>query len=422
MNLTFSRENIGKGIFFSTVKDEKFKTNRITVNLIVPLDKNMASENAIVPCILRKGYKECSDFTELNKKLDELYGAVVDADIRKLGDSQIVSLSITALDDKFAIDNEPVALKCSEILCKMLLDPYLPDGKFDKPSVELEKQFLIDSIDAQINDKIIYAKNRCIELMCKDEPFGIDKYGCRERVEKIDAEVATKAYFNLIKRAQIEIMFIGGGDALMCRDMFIKYFDNIERNEIYKNEISDGNIPEKEKTVEEKMNINQAKLVFGFRLKALEEQTSALRVMIALYGGTPFSKLFLNVRERLSLCYYCGASYDRIKNLMFVNCGVEEENYEKAKNEIISQLQSVKNGEFSDSEIENTVKSLANSFYATTDSMSGVENWYLGQIFCKTSFSPAEEAEKLSNITKQDIMSAAQNVVLDTVYYLHSNN
>lgn len=418
MNSSFVRTPIADGVFFSSVRDTKFKTNTVTVNMIVPLSKDRASENAMVSLILSKCCRKYPDIASMSRRLDGLYGAVADGDVKKLGDSQIITLSITSLDDRYALDGEKIGIECADILCDMLLDPVLFEGEFPKDSVDIEKRYLVDTIEAQINDKIVYAVSSLIKNMCADEPFGLSKYGTVEDAERIGQKAVMRAYKYLIERSRIEIIFVGSGDEKPIAELFKKRLGGIKRDPVKDIQVSVGTAPEIPKLVSETMSVNQAKMVLGFRVGAPRDWDTATRVAVALYGSTPFSKLFMNVREKLSLCYYCSASFDRIKRLMLVNCGVEAENFNKAKDEILRQLEDVKNGNFTDEDVKNTVRALKNSFRTTGDSAFSIDSWYLGQIFCNTEFSPEQEADKLDSVTRQQIIDAARSIKLDTIFYL----
>lgn len=189
MNDRFQRESIGDGVWFSSVTDPKFKHNRISANLLVGLESETASVNAALPFILRRGCRSCPDFTMLNQKLCELYGASLSCDVSKFGGYQVLELSIYGIDDRFTLDNAPLARECAALLCDVLLDPKLSDGAFDEQDTALERQQLVDTIEGQINDKRLYALTRCKSLMCAGEPIAVDKYGSIPDAKAITARL-----------------------------------------------------------------------------------------------------------------------------------------------------------------------------------------------------------------------------------------
>lgn len=413
------RENITNGINFTSVIDERFKTNRISANIIVPLTLENASSNSLLLFLLRKSYKDCPDFTQFNKKMSELYGSFIDFDVRKIGDNQVLNLSVTYIDDKYALDNENLTKELTDILCNIILNPALDNGKFKESEIELEKNSLINTIESELNDKRTYALNRLENIMFDGESYGLNKYGTCENVANVTNQSLLLEYDTLIKSAQFEILFVGCGNFNISKQIITEKFSNITRENVYKinNEISEKVLDVK--NVTEKMNVAQSKLVMGFRFNN-NINLDAARVMVALFGGSPSSKLFLNVREKLSLCYYCAARFDRIKNVMIVDSGVENQNVDKAKDEILHQLDLIKQGEFTSQELEFAKLSLSNSFNTVNDSVTSIEVWYLGQIFNNTNKSPQETSKKIFEITTDQVISVAKNISLDTVYLLTS--
>ncbi|MDY3988225.1 MAG: insulinase family protein [Massilioclostridium sp.] len=418
MEYPLKREKIAEGVYFNSIIDKRFKTNRISVNLFLKLDKETATAYAVLPFLLRKGCATCPDFTELNKKLMGLYGAFLGADVRKIGDSQVLNLSISCLDDAYALEQEPLTQQASSILADILLKPAFVEGKFKEDDLKVEKQNLTDLIQSEINDKRSYAIGRLTELMCADEPYGINKYGSIEQAEKLDAEAVTAAYQKMLQTADIQIMYVGSGDHRIALNAFREAFAGVSRENVYQPDTTAGNEVGEVREHTDTFQVAQSKLVLGFRTGSTPQDDHGMRLMTALFGGTPFSKLFLNVRERLSLCYYCAARLDRIKGIVLVDCGVETENIEKAREEILAQLTSLQNGEFTDEELENTKLSLINSMKTVGDSPSYVEVWYLSQICYNTQNTPQNEIDLENKVTRDEVIAAAKQVKLDTVYVL----
>lgn len=419
MSVTLSRSEIGKGIHFTVIRDPRFKTNRLSFNFILPLSEKRASANAILPFLFRKGYYGCSNYTELNQKLNRLYGANLYTDVLKSGDFQILNLSISSIDDAFALEKEEIAKETADILCRLIRQPAFLQSDFDLTQFDLEKQSLVDAIEAEINEKTSYAVQRMIANMCAGEPYGIHKYGDVPSVKQLTMSDVAEAYHHVLKTAQIEIYFVGCGAADEVAAQVQDDFSTLERDPIVSIDSQRVYRAVSPKTVEEHFSVSQAKLVMGFRVDAkTQEEMDEVRLMSMLYGGTPRSKLFMNVREKLSLCYYCSSRLDRSKGILYVNSGVEFDNVKKAGDEILRQLEEVKAGNFSEEELEETKLMVADSFKTVNDSPSSMETWYLGQLFSHSEASPEEEAARLNRVTRKQVIKAAGRVTLDTVYVL----
>lgn len=423
MSYPLVRERIADGVYFSSITDRKFKHNRMSVNLVVKLDREKVTDRAVVPFILRQGSKNWSDFTALTKKLCELYGASLDAGIDKLGDYQIIALGVIGVDSRFALEQEDMVRECAALLADILLEPDITDGKFNEKNTELEKQYLLETIDSEINDKRSYAMMRCKDIMCGDESCSIKKHGYREDALRITPQSAAQAYRELMRTAQIEIMFEGCGDPQPACEIFREQFSKIERQP----EPLVRCVPKQQhgpiRETVERMDVKQGKLVMGFRVEGMNsyEQMNAERLTVALFGGTGNSLLFKNVREKLSLCYYCAARYDRHTGIMMVDSGVEAENAEKARDEILHQLRLMQQGEFEEKDIEETKLFFKTVLKATTDSLGAMDSWYLAQILGESRVSPDEEIELSNRVSREDMIAAANAIKLDTVYMLMPN-
>ncbi|MBQ6802849.1 MAG: insulinase family protein, partial [Oscillospiraceae bacterium] len=285
---TLNRKEIGKGAFINSVKEPKFKHNRITLCLVTPLEKEKATVNALVPFVLRKGCKSCPDFTALNKKLAEMYGAILEADVGKHGNSQVIEVTLLLADDKYAIGGEKMTETAANLLWDIVFEPNLDEnGYFPQIDLELEREYLIDTIESDLNDKRTYAIGKALDLVFEDEPFGIKRYGYVEDAKAITAKSLADAWKELVEKARIEIFFSGPGSADAAEKVFAEKIASIKRNpkEASSAEIVDYS-PFKE--AKESMDIVQGKLVMVFRMGApkTEHEKNSARVLSALYGGT----------------------------------------------------------------------------------------------------------------------------------------
>ncbi len=381
------------GVNFRSIRDTKFKTMRISAHLIVPMSRQTAAENALLPFLLSRASREYPDFTKLGQRLAELYGASLNADVQKLGDLQVLSLSASGIADRYALEGEAISGELAKLLCSILFDPPLVDGLFPEDGFEQEKRQTMELIDSEYSDKRTYARQRCEAIMCADEPYGVNRYGGKEDIARVERPALTAAWKRLLDTAKIELMVLGDCDPAPVYEGFRAAFETLGSRKTADCTTKVVRSAEKVNTVTEKMDVAQGKLVMGFRTGTAtpDEEVPATRLMAALFGGTPNSKLFLNVREKLSLCYYCSASYNSMKGIMLVQSGVEVKNMERAKEEILRQLDEVKQGNFDESEVEAAKMSLCNSYRTLSDSLGGLENWYLSQTFASHSQQPEEK-------------------------------
>lgn len=416
--------DIAPGVEGLFIKNPRFKTTHISVNFYQNLSWDTVSPNAILPYCLASSSGDYPDFTSLNQRLNELYGARLRADAYKLGDSQVLKLAITVIDNKYTLDGSDVVNQAAILLAGLIFNPAIENDSFKRDVVEREKRLLLERIEGEINDKRRYALARCEAIMCKDEPFGIPKYGTAEGAKALNADDVYNAWERSLKSAFIRVNIIGSTLPEGIWERFKAAFSAIKRQNTALPDNSIGTAPENPREVTEEMDVTQGKLVMGFRTGRFgsDKETLPLLVMSDIYGGGPYSRLFTNVRERLSLCYYCSASANRRKGLMFVQSGVDINNVAKAKEEIMNQLNIVQNGKFEDSELESSVKSLSNHFKGVLDMPEYIDRWYTDRVFDRQPWSPDELAEKVKTIVREDVIAAAKGVKLDTVYILFPKN
>lgn len=415
----FQRREIGKEIYFSSVNDPRFKLNMISVNFFAPLSEETASENAIALNILTKSCAEYPTFAALNNKLSSLYAARLGSGAMSAGDSQILTVSVTCIDNKYALQNEKVDEEAIGILLGCLFEPLLENGVFTEKITSLERQSLIDDIEAELNDKQSYANHKAAEIMYEGEPSAIRSIGSAEHAKRVTPFTAFSAYKRLLSNCRIEIFCSGCSDFKNAEKTLTRAFTSIERGDIFPCVSVKSKLKAQPKYVEEKLAVTQSKLAMGFKTDC--DDHPAFQLMSAIYGGTTTSKLFANVREKMSLCYYCWATgLNRRKGSMFVRSGVENENIEKAQKEILAQLEAVKKGDFTDEDIENAKMYRKNNLKTYNDSLSQMAAWYLACIYDDDIRSPEDAIAEEEKVTKERIIQAAQSVKLDTVYVLTS--
>lgn len=358
--------------------------------------------------------------TAINRRLKELYGAHLDGGIVKRGEIQIVSLYCETLEDRLALNGEKLLQECTNLLLSVLFEPVLVNGLFRVEDVNIERQNLADIIESQLNDKMAYASRRAKEVMCDKETYGLSEYGTAEEAMAITPEMLTAAYRQLISTAKVEIFLAGPADSRDCEAQLSETFAKLNRAKIAECSTEIIREPGQPRTVEEHMPVSQAKLVMGFRagVATPDNDVAAMQLACVVLGGSPHSKLFANVREKLSLCYYCFSHFERQKGLMMIESGIEEENYDKARNEILSQLADLQQGSFSDDELKFSALSLQNSYRELGDTLSSISAWYLGQAVAGRIRTPQEAADEVMAVTREDIVAAARKIRLDTVYLL----
>lgn len=422
--MEYNQIDIKNGIRLHTIQTDKFKTNLIAIMLTIKLNKENVTKNALIPAVLRRGTASLKTQEEINKKLEEMYGASLDCGLDKTGDNQVLKFYIETVNDEFLPHNDENMLKTSlENIFEFVFNPYSENGCFKKEYVEQEKENLKQIIQGKIDNKARYALDRCIEEMYKKQPFGLYKYGYVEDMDNINEKSLYEYYRTLINQCKIDIFVSGILEDKV--EEIIKNNENIknlkERNPEYSMPEIIAKKAEKENIKQESMDVNQGKLIIGLDLDVNDENLRYdTMIYNSLLGGSANSKLFQNVREKASLAYTAGSSYYRFKNNIFINCGIEIENYDKALNIIKEQIEDMKKGDFTDEEVENAKQGIIAAIKSIDDEQDTEITYFFGQELSENKHSIEEYMESISKVNKQNVVDIANKVSVNTVYFLRN--
>ena len=420
--MEYKQTEIKKGIKLHTIKTEKFKTNLIAIMLTTKLNRENVTKNALIPAVLRRGTKNLTTQEEINKKLEEMYGASLDCGLDKTGDNQVLKFYIETVNDEFLPQEAENMLKTSlEKIFEFVFNPYLENGCFKKEYVEQEKENIKQIIDGKIDNKARYSLDRCIEEMYKDKPYGLYKYGYVEDMKNINEKNLYEYYQQLINECKIDIFVSGIIDEET--ENIINNNENIiklkDREPQYNEPEIIAKRTEKENDVQESMDVTQGKLIIGMDLD-IDDDNLRFDVMIynSIFGGSANSKLFQNVREKASLAYTASSSYYRLKNNIFINCGIEIKNYEKALEIIKQQIEDMKKGDFTDEEVENAKKGIIASIKTIDDEQDTEITYFFSQELSKSKCNIEQYMQRISEVTKDKVVDVANKVSINTVYFL----
>ena len=419
---TVKRTQLMPGVFLTSVNTKKFKSSLLSMTLLTPLKKETAAVNALIPYLLRRGSEAHPDLQSLSAALDQLYGGAIDPMVRKKGEIQCVGFLGGFLDDAYTLDGGGVLDQAAELMGELLLRPYTHEGAFCPDYTRQEKANLVDRIRAEINEKRQYAVNRVVEEMCREEAYGVGRLGREADVEPITPQSAWARYQELLAHSRLELYYCGSAEHDAVCVILQRALTGLPREGGY--EVPETAIlpfAQETRRVEEAMDVAQGKLSMGFRtggITAGSPDYPALVLCNALFGGTTTSKLFLNVREKLSLCYYASSSLLRYKGLMIVSSGVEFCNVKRAEDEIEAQLEACRRGEFESWEVEGARRYTVSSLLTMLDSQGRQEDWWLSQAVAGLTQSPQELAQAVDKVSVEAAVAAAKALNLDTVYFL----
>ena len=412
--------NINSNITLKYIPMTKLKTTTIGVFLHRPLNKEQATMNAILPYVLRRGCKLCKDTEEISKYLENLYGSSMSGTVIKRGEDQIIYFDAETISDKYAANGEALTEDLIKLLLSVLFEPNAENDAFDEEILNQEKNNAKDRILSIMNDKRSYASIRCIEEMCEGESFSIYQLGKAEDIDNIGAKSLYAYYKSIISSSPIDIYVCGDADIEKIKAVVESYVGEMEFTTPILPQTTILKKSTEVKNVTEKMDVAQGKLAIGFRtnIKPTDADFPALTVMNSVFGAGAHSKLFNNVREKLSLAYYASTQLEKFKGLLIINAGIEFKNFQKAYDESLLQLEEIKKGNISELEYTSSINAILNSLEGFYDDQRMLENFYLGEHITGTNRDIEQVKEQVKKVTIEDIQKVAEKLELDTIYFL----
>ena len=419
--MQYTEKEIKKGIKLHEIQTEKFKTNLIAVFLSMPITREDVTKNSLLSAVLRRGSKNMPTLAQISQEMEEMYGASFDCGLDKTGDNHILKFYIETVNDKFLPQsNENILKKSIDKLLEIVFNPLVENNAFKEEYIKQEKENIKRIIEGKVDNKARYAFDRCIEEMYKDKPYGLYKYGYIEDLDSITAQNLYEYYKKMISECKIDI-FISGD--IEDATEIIEQNENIlklqQREPKYKINRVETKENVEEKELKEEMDVIQGKIVIGLDLHLdNEEQKYNAMMYNAILGGTANSKMFQEVREKASLAYTASSNYVRYKSNIFIRCGIEIKNYDKAMEIIRKQLEDMKKGIFTDEDIENAKKGIISGIRSIDDEQDTEITYFLGQELTNSKTSLEQYIEKIQKVNKQDIIDVANSISINTVYFL----
>lgn len=418
-----THKSLAPGVELIVNRTEQFKTGLLSVTLTVPLQEKTATANALIPDVLYRGSRNHPDIESLSAATDDLYGASFGPAVRQRGESQCVGFLCSFIDDRYALDGMAVLEPAAALMGEVLLDPVTENGVFRRDYVSSEGANLADRIRSRINDKRSWSIFRLIQEMCAGEAYALDKLGSAEEAETMAPEALWEQYQNLLREAQVAFYYGGTADLVRVETAVRHAFAPLitKRAEQYRCQVVEKpGQPVRE--IVERMDVTQGKMALGFRTSGVTMKSSCYPAMIvcnALYGGTARSKLFMNVREKMSLCYSVSSALDKLKGLMVVTAGVECSDFERAKTAILAQLDAIRNGDITQEELDTAVRAVVNGLVSQKDSQGQMEDDCVTRLLAEGEVGEKDELiHAVETITAEQVAEAARMIRLDTVYYL----
>lgn len=408
---------IGENKFLHLLNTDKFKTSFVVAFFLSKLNKEEITINALIPAVLTRGTSNLTTMKEINRKLEELYGAILDGSSDKIGDLQALQFYITTIDDKYALNNEKLLEESIKLLLDVIYKPKLVNGLFDEEYVKTEKDNLKELIKSKINDKAAYSVYRLIEEMYKDSPYGLYKYGNIEDLENINAQKLYDQYLKVLSNSELHFYVCSSAKVDISWFDICKQYTKIHEEENNQNTKSTPG----EKHIIEHQDVTQGKLLLGYDIDINKEDLYKAQVFNAILGGSSNSKMFQNVREKESLAYTARSTYLKHKQTLILYAGIEINKYEKALATIKQQVEDMKQGNFTDEDIRDAKVFLENIMRSYNDSQDILIDLSMGQYVMGMNDSIEDMIKKVNEVTREDILYIANKLSFNTEYFLTAN-
>ena len=414
---------IAPGITLRCFPDDRFKQACMSVLLLRPVCRQEAGLNALLPSVLLRGCESAPDIRAIARRTDDLYGASIGGCVRRVGDWQTTGLFCGFVEDRFALSGDRIMEPTVALLQDLLLHPVLENGVFRQDFVETERKSLILTIESEINDKRSYAQSQLMRKMCSADSNAIPRLGEKAEVEKITAEDLYAHYRRILRESPIEVNYVGSMEPETVAQLVSRVFRDVERDYV--------NLPEQTPFRDggggeytEQMDVTQGKLCMGFVSPIWDgdDRVVAMRLLNIIFGAGMTSKLFMNVREKLSLCYDIGSSYNSAKGLMVVNAGIDCDMVAETRQEVMNQLSACQNGQITAEELEAAKQYMSSSMRSVYDSTGAIEYFYSMENLSARPMTPEQMDEAVQKITLDDVVAAAKSLQLHTVYFLEGVN
>ena len=407
------------GVVLRCCRDTRFKQGRLSFQFVRPMEQGESARNALLPDVMLRGTQDHPSLRAINQHLDANYGVGMGALVRRVGDYQTCGFGFSLLEDRFALAGESVLAGVLDFLEELLTRPLVENGAFLPDIVESEKKNLISTIESELNNKAAYAMGKLLKSMCRADTFGLPRLGEKEDVAAIGPGELYEHFLRIRRESRIEVFYVGSADSSALADRVRRIVDKWDRNYV--------NLPDQTsflavagEDLDETMDITQGKLCLGFitPVNNRDPRFAALQALNVIFGAGMTSKLFQNVREKLSLCYSVGSAYYGSKGILTVSAGIDFEKEAAARAEILRQLDLCRTGQITEGELTAAKAAIRSGLQATHDTPGAIEGYYSTAALSGMAMTPAEYLEAVEKLTTQEVVAAANTVAYHSSFFL----
>jgi predicted Zn-dependent peptidase len=407
------------GITLRCVLDYRFKQGVLSIQFVRPMCAEEAAMNALVPAVLLRGCRDYPDIRAITNRLDDLYGASLGNVVRRIGDYQTTGFCCGFMEDRFALAGDRILEPMADLVRRLLLDPVLEDGVFRKDFVEGEKKNLIATLESERNDKRAYALNQLMRILCREDSYGIPRLGEKEAVAEVDPAGLYAHYRRILRESRVELFYVGSWDSDTVAEILKPMFRDMERDYVnLPGQTEFHSVDPEDKT--EIMDVTQAKLAMGFLtpITVRDDRFVAMQLFNLIFGAGMTSKLFMNVREKLSLCYDIGSGFSGAKGIVSVSAGIDARQEALVREQILEQLRACQAGEITPEELEAAKRAMFSGIRGIHDTPGSIESFYATAALSARALTPEEHYRAVEAVTVDQVAEAARTLKLHATYIL----
>ncbi|EGU68538.1 EF-P 5-aminopentanol modification-associated protein YfmF [Streptococcus cristatus] len=408
-----------KGVHLHFIQSEKFKTNKIKVRFSAPMSEKTIAGRVLTASMLETSNALYPTSQAFREKLANLYGANYSTSLSRRGLVHYLDINLSFVRDQFLSRKNMLADEMLDFLKASLFFP-LSNGKaFDTKTFEIEKRNVLTDLEAEIENHFYHAHRELNNLFYDLPEMRIPRVATIELVEKETAETSFTAFQQMLNQDQIDFFFIGDFNEIAVREKIQEFqFSEREQSLQLSYQQNYSNIT-REKLEQRDVNQSIVELAYHFSSQYGDRSHLPLIVLNGLLGGFAHSKLFVNVREKESLAYTISSNFDIFSGLMRIYAGIDRANRTKTIALINRQILDLKRGHFTDEELEQTKNMLKNSILLAQDRQNTlIERAYMSSVLGKKFLSLEAWLKALENVSKADLIEAAQQLKLQAIYFM----
>jgi len=418
-----TKKILADGVSLIVLPSTQFKTTRIVLNFIAPLQAETITQRSLLASLLETNSQDYPTQADLAAKLSAMYGANFGISVSKRGNTHVFSVVMTVVNDKFLPGETAVLTEGLAFLKQVLWRPNVSVGHFDTATFDREKTNMAAYLASVYDNKQAYASLQLQQLYFENSSAQrLPSFGNVNDLEPITASSLYRYYQQMLAHDQVAITVLGDVDVsavtTLLADLPLAVRTVTQPTVFYQQALLD--------TVAEQTEVqptNQAKLNLAYQVPTYYYQPDYYALLLAngIFGGSPMSLLFTNVREKASLAYYASSAYDAFRGLITVQTGIDATNVTRVKEIIAAQLETLQAGEFCDELLAQTRATIKNQYITGLDSAGNLTTQALvRQLVPEAAVSTADFIAALDAVSKQQIVAAAQTIKLQAIYFLSS--